>query len=342
MTGIASHSAPAGATVGQAPLVSVIVPAFNAERFIEASLASVLAQTFDNYEVIVVDDGSTDRTGQVVRGVGGPVTYVWQANQGPAVARNTGIACARGRLICFLDADDCWVPDKLRTQVAFMDAHPDVGMVFADEDEFDERGVQVPSLFGTSRFHPAIASGVPIADAFRKLLQENFIPTSTVMARRECFEMAGVFDPALKGPEDRDMWSRIAARYSIAAIPRVLGRKRAVASSVSRNVETTLRSRIVMWTKASRLFPELAPGRTINALLAPTYLQLGFVLLNKGDTREARRLALKAVGVSRRPSEWIQGVGLGIFSLTGKRVTGVVFGLNRKLRSARLSSAGLA
>jgi len=319
-------------SVARGPKVSVIVPVFNAERYIQASLASVLAQTYDDYEIIVVDDGSTDGTHGAVRAMAGPVTYVRQPNQGPAVARNTGIAASRGAFICFLDADDTWLPDKLALQVAMLEARPDLGLIFADEDEFDDEGVQCPSLLGTSRFYPEIASGAPIANAFQKLLDENFILTSTVMARRECFDVAGLFDPALRGPEDRDMWLRIAAHYPIAAIRRMLGRKRVVASSVSRDVERTLRSRILLWPKAHRLFPDRAPQRTVNALLASTYLQLGFVVLNKGNTREARGLAIKALRASRSPQEWSLGVSLTIFSWMGKPLADRVFGFNRWLR----------
>jgi len=329
-------------TAARAPRVSVILPVFNAERYIHASLASVLAQTYADYEIVVVDDGSTDHTPAAVRSLTGPIRYVRQSNQGPAVARNTGITAAKGALICFLDADDVWLPDKLAVQVAMIDAQPELGLVFADEDEFDEDGVHCASLLGASRSSPAIVSGVPMANAFRTLLEENFIPTSTVMARRECFDAAGLFDPILRGPEDRDMWSRIAARYPIAGIRRVMGRKRVVASSVSRDVEATLRSRILLWTKARRLFPDLAPQRTVDRLLAATYLQLGFVLLNKGNTREPRGLAIKALAVSRSPHEWVLGVSLAIFSWTGRPVADRVFGITRWVRGVRISGTDSA
>ena len=327
-----------------APTVSVIVPVFNAERYIHASLASVLGQTYDPdaIEVIVVDDGSTDNTRGVVEALGAGITYIEQANQGPSAARNTGIRAARGRFIGFLDADDTWLPEKIARQLAAFEAHPDVGLVFADEDEFDEHGVQCESLLATSRFYPEIASGAPIAQAYLKLLQENFIPTSTVLARRECFERAGLFERELKASEDRDMWSRIAAHYAIAAVPLVLGRKRVVASSVSRDVEKTLRSRIVMWTRARRLFPALAPRRTVNALLAPTYLQLGFVLFDKGNAREARGMALKSVRLARTPRGWLGGASLVFLSCVGKPFANVMFGISRWLRAARRSGAAAA
>jgi cellulose synthase/poly-beta-1,6-N-acetylglucosamine synthase-like glycosyltransferase len=308
-----------------APRVSIIIPAFNSERYIGASLASVFEQTCRDYEVIVVDDGSTDQTRRVVLAAGGPTRYIYQPNQGPAAARNAGIEAAQGEFVCFLDADDAWFPEKLQIQLAFMDRNVAVGLVFADEEEFDDSGVQCRSLVSTSRFHPEVAARPVIDGAFRKLLEENFIPTSMVMVRTACFDSAGTFDAALRASEDRDLWSRIATRFPIAFIPVVLGRKRVVASSVSRDVETTLRSRIRMWTKTRQSFPDLAPQRTINALLAPTYLQLGFVLLHQDKMREARQTAIHNLRVSRSPREWFLATCLVIFSLTGRTFASSVF-----------------
>jgi glycosyltransferase involved in cell wall biosynthesis len=316
------------------PHVSIIVPAFNAERYIGTCLASVFGQTYRDYELIVVDDGSTDQTREAIVAAGGPVRYISQPNQGPAAARNSGIAAARGELVCFLDADDSWFPDKLEHQVEFLTRHRDVGLLFADEEEFDDQGVHCHSLVSTSRFFPAIAAGGTLDGAFQKLLEENFIPTSTVMIRKACFEACGQFDVTLKGPEDRDMWSRIAVRFPVAFIPRVLARKRVVASSVSRDIETTLRSRIRMWIKARRLFPDLVSRAAVNALLAPTYLQLGFVLLEKGRSPEARTMALKSL-VSRPSRSWLLAVSLVIFTWVGRTFTALAFDAKRRLFPSR-------
>ena len=322
----------------RSPKVSIIIPAYNSERYIGDSLQSVFDQTFHDYQVIVVDDGSTDETKARVLVAPGPVEYIHQSNQGPAAARNTGISAAKGDLICFLDADDSWAPDKLETQVEFMDLNPDVGLVFADEEEFDDVGVQCVSLLAKSSFHAELMAGNVVAEPFQKLLLENFIPTSMVMVRTACFKTAGLFDVELKGPEDRDMWSRIAVSAPIACIPRVLGRKRVVASSVSRDAETTLRSRIRLWTKARTLFPELAPVRTINALLAPTYVQLGFILLRQNKTEQARGFGWKALRVSRDPYESFLATSLVFFSLTGRAFADRVFRTKRWLLSTRHST----
>jgi len=323
----------------KAPKISVIIPAYNSERHVRTALESVRQQSYRDYEVIVIDDGSTDDTKPVVLGFDPSIRYLYQSNQGAAAARNTGIGAARGELICFLDADDSWSPDKLHTQLAFMEQHPEVGLVFADEDEFDEDGVQCASLLSKSRYVSHLASEGVIDGAFPKLLQENFIPTSMVMVRRRCFETAGLFDVTLKASEDRDMWSRIAAYFPIACIPELLGRKCAVAFSLSRDLEATLQGRIRHWSKARRLFPHLAPVRAINALLARTYVELGFVLLRKNKTREAREAGLKSFSVSRDPYEWFLATSLVIFSLTGRAVADSVFRTKRRIVSKRDSSA---
>jgi glycosyltransferase involved in cell wall biosynthesis len=316
-----------------APKVSIIIPAYNAARYIRTSLRSVLEQTNKDFEVIVVDDGSTDDTKAAVLALPGAIHYIYQSNQGVSAARNTGIVAAKGELICFLDADDSWTPDKLRAQVEFLDKNPKIGLVFSDEEEFDEEGVHCSSLLAMSRFYSEIVSGSIIDRAFQKLLLENFIPTSTVMVRRHCFDITGLFDVDLKAAEDRDMWSRIAAAFPIVCLPKVLGRKRVVLSSLSHDVENTLRSRIRVWSKARRLFPDLAPIRTVNALLAPTYVQLGFVLLHKDNTREARKAGLMSFRLSRDPAELFLATSLVIFSLTGRAFADSVFRIKRRLLS---------
>ena len=314
------------------PKVSVIIPAHNAERYIRDSLDSGTSRR----RTPISKCSSSMTAPPTVREtrcppVEGSIRCITQANAGPSAARNTGIAASRAELVCFLDADDLWTPDKLHRQVEFMAAHPEIGLVFSDEDEFDEAGVHCPSLLATTRHGSGFAHAQVITDAFQKLLEENFIPTSTVMVRRGCFDRAGSFDVALKAAEDRDMWCRIAAYSPIACMPQLLGRKRVVAGSLSRNVETTLRSRILHWTKARRLFPALARPRTVNALLGSTYLHLGFVLLHKGELREARQFGVKVFGTSWRPYEWLLAGSLLVLTVAGSGATESLFRTKRRL-----------
>ena len=116
-------------TLDAQPLVTVVVPAYNSSAFLRQAVDSALGQTYPFVEVIVVDDGSTDGTTEVVAGYGSKIVFIHQRNAGVAAARNTALRVARGELVAYLDADDVWDPDKVRRQVEFLAAHPECGLV---------------------------------------------------------------------------------------------------------------------------------------------------------------------------------------------------------------------
>lgn len=172
---------------------AVVIPAYNASATIERALDSALAQTWLPAEVIVIDDGSPDRAAieKIVSSYDGKVRLVQQPNSGPAIARNTGIAASTSPWIAFLDADDSWLPDKMRRQLGLAD-DARVGLIHASA--------------GASR------SPVPRSLDFETLWERNRICTSTVVVRRTAFEQAGAFDGdrKLMGAEDYNLWLRIA------------------------------------------------------------------------------------------------------------------------------------
>ena len=187
------------------PKVSVIVPAYNRAKLLSRALESIFAQTFNDYEVIVVDDGSKDETPEVIKQFAGRVKYIRKENGGSASARNRGIEESKGEYIAFLDSDDTWVPEKLEEQVKVLDAHKNVGIVYARMPIINEKGERV----GTK---PAGISG----RNFKELIEHwGDLPTSTVMARRECFQKAGMFDTALTTMQDIDMWIRISRHFEL-------------------------------------------------------------------------------------------------------------------------------
>ena len=274
----------------ETPLVSVIIPTHDSARFIAEAVRAALMQTYRRREVIVIDDGSCDETGDILRGFAGQISYRYQENRGPAAARNVGIKMARGKYICFLDADDLWTPNKLELQVEFMAAHSEVGLLFADADEWEDEQILKPSILATVKCHAAIVSQVPIREAFRKLVTENFIPTSSVMIRKDCFLRTGLFDEDLRVVEDRDLWLRVAANCDIACLPMVLVTKRHHGANISTGTELTARSRIRVWEQARRRFPTLAPRAVYHRLLANTHQELGYLLLSRADGSGARRV----------------------------------------------------
>lgn len=217
-------------------LVSVIIPAYNSERFIAETLNSVFAQTYRPLEVIVVDDGSTDRTAEVVEKyiTGKTLIYWHQKNSGPSKARNTGISASKGGYIAFLDADDVWLPHTLERLVKYLESHRDVSLVFGDAGSFGPKGVLFESAFGKFGYPEQDGQGV-VQKAFEKLLEGNFILTGTVLVRKECLDRVGGFDEALHYGEDYDLWVRIALFELSGCIREPMMMRRVHDANLSRN-----------------------------------------------------------------------------------------------------------
>ncbi len=185
--------------------VSVIIPTFNRGWALKAAIDSVLTQHFDNFELIVVDDGSTDNTPELLAAYASQLTILKQENLGVSAARNTGIRAARGALIAFLDSDDRWLPEKLARQTAFFEANPDA-KICQTEEIWVRNGVRV---------NPKKKHTKPSGDIFEQSLFLCLVSPSAVMLRRELFEEVGLFDENLPACEDYDLWLRIACQYSI-------------------------------------------------------------------------------------------------------------------------------
>ena len=204
------------------PLVSVIVPVYNGESYLGAALESIFAQDYHPFEVIVVDDGSIDESAAIARSYK-EVRYIHQPNQGVAVARNVGIAVARGEFIAFLDADDIWTPDKLNVQVNYLTDHPDIQYTCGRVKFFLEPGCSIPPWFRKELFEN---------DHVGRIMD-------TLVARKSLFEKIGKFDPDLITAEDVDWFARANDNYiSTAIIPRVLLYKRIHDTNLSLNTPT--------------------------------------------------------------------------------------------------------
>ena len=197
------------------PTVSVIIPTYNRAHLVGRAIRSVLNQTFQDFEIIVVDDGSTDNTEEVIKSFNDPrIRYIrHEQNRGGSAARNTGIRAARGEYIAFLDSDDEWLPQKLERQVnAFKSLDETTGLVYTGLRFVDHKGALVweqrPNLSGY---------------IFHKLLRRNVIGTaSSVMLRRDCLLFTGLFDETLPSRQDLDLWIRIARQFKVFPIPEPL------------------------------------------------------------------------------------------------------------------------
>jgi glycosyltransferase involved in cell wall biosynthesis len=229
--------------------VSVVVPTFNRAGRLREALQSVMCQTYRDFEVIIVDDCSSDETAKVVEATGHPrLRYLrHDQNLGAPAARNTGIAAAVGKYIAFLDDDDLWFPRKLEKQVAALcSSSSRVGVVSCSY-------LIVSDISGTvvredpSSTHPDTPQGFLRATGFM---------TSIPLVRKRCFETEGLFDVDLPGCQDKDMWIRIARRYSFTRIPEVLAEHHIHGCQISTELESKIRAKQMLMEKHRDIFEE--------------------------------------------------------------------------------------
>lgn len=281
--------------------VSVVIPAYNAERFVGDALASVRAQTAPPAEIIVVDDGSTDGTAAVARAAG--ATVITQPNGGVAVARNTGIRAASAEWVALLDADDLWQPEKLEAQWAAVQACPDVGFVFTDFTQFNAAGIEVPSVLGSRPNYQRVkreevAPGVVALDRESLLggfFEGNFVLPSSWLVRRALALDVGLFDAGLSGRgasycEDREFYLRAVRVTEVAAVERPVTLRRIHDSNLSSNDIDMLMGRAMV---AERILasPERYPASALPHARWRHPIELthaGGLLLEAGRFPEAR------------------------------------------------------
>jgi hypothetical protein len=185
--------------------VSVVIPTYNCADFIARAIDSVLDQTYKDFEVIVVDDGSTDNTADIMSRFEKRVRYLLQENKGVSAARNLAVLHATGELFAYLDADDKWYPQKLELQVRFLDTHPECGLVHSDVSVIDENDQIIHQRFNAESGRP-----VPQSYCLIDLLHRCHIQTLTVVERRSCFNEVGEFLKQLPIAQDYYHWIRTA------------------------------------------------------------------------------------------------------------------------------------
>jgi glycosyltransferase involved in cell wall biosynthesis len=264
------------------PKVSVIIPTYNRLSMLKEAIDSVLAQNFEDFELIVVDDGSTDGTGEAIGGYGGRVKLLrLSENRGVSVARNRGITQAKGKYLAFLDSDDLWVKGKLKIQVEFLDSNPQYPLCYTDEI-WIRRGKRVNPKLKHAKYSGWI---------FEKCLPLCTISPSSACMRKTLFAKVGLFDEALPVCEDYDLWLRITARFPVFLIPRKLIIKRGGHSDqLSQRSWGNDRFRIIALEK---LLSEPAIGTEERALVLEEMkkkcriLSQGF--FKRGDALEGRR-----------------------------------------------------
>jgi len=204
--------------------VSIIIPTYNRDKYICDAIDSVFAQTYKDYEVIVVDDGSTDSTKEVVKKYGDRVRYFYQNNQGPSVARNHGVDRSSGEYLAFLDDDDLWLPNFLEIQVRALDEEGGLAFVCSGAYVVNETGKQIDIWKMRAN------------NSFLDLYHMNFVLTLTVLLRRQYFDIVGGFDRRFKICQDYDLWLRLAMKYKFRYQDMLLAKYRLHKGNISKNL----------------------------------------------------------------------------------------------------------
>jgi len=229
-------------------MISVIIPTYNAEAYICEAINSVLAQTYRDFEIIVVNDGSTDDTAQIIRQRFLNVRLFYIKNSGASAARNFGISVSRGQYVAFLDADDRWLPEKLEQQIAQFD-EDQPGMVFTENLFFNGRGIIAER---TDKRKKLMRGNI-----VRNIFLNSYVVTSTVMVRRAVFDDVGMFEEELVVGEDDNLWMRISMKYRVKLLDEPLVLYHLTEGSLSRtrkNIMPAIRTHIELLQKK---YPEI-------------------------------------------------------------------------------------
>ncbi|MCL2744570.1 MAG: glycosyltransferase [Planctomycetaceae bacterium] len=250
------------------PLVSVIIPAYNSEKFVAETIQSVISQTYANWECIVVNDGSTDNTAEVVKPFlqDDRIRLVHKENGGLSSARNAGMEKATGELFAFLDADDIWLPEKLEKSIAFFNQHPEAGVCGTNKQNFNSQGI-IPNSAETGGVYSSDAT-VAIFTA------ELSIPASSIMIRRRVWDTIGGFDEHYRYAEDYDFLLRASAEFPICKLNDVLLNYRVGEKTSLSYLYGDKRRDLVMYTiipKFRRLYPGKVKWYHVMQLCADIY-----------------------------------------------------------------------
>ncbi len=270
------------------PLVSVIIPTFNYAHYLLEAIQSVLVQTLTDYEIIVVDGGSTDSTRSVAAQFEDRVRYLYKPSPSPNNSRNEGIRAAQGRYVAFLDADDKWLPDKLTLQVPLFEANPSVGLVYATVISFESTTGALINHFPVSRCRRG--------NVLHDLYLDQFVSSPTPLIRREVFDQVGLFAENRKYTDDWEMWLRIAARYEFDFVPQPLALYRlhpSASSLKTASYTARIEEMLDFFEVAAEHYPEL---RCLKALRRSTFLEwMGWRLVTRSQISIGRRHLWNAI-----------------------------------------------
>jgi len=270
------------------PTVSIIIPTYQRSHWVGEAIESVLAQTYKDYEIIVVNDGSTDNTAEVLNQFQDKIKIIEQENKGGSAARNTAIDNSHGRYIAFLDDDDLWLPNKLEKQIALLEFNDKIGLIYSDMFWFNKKGV-LPNT-------KAQASSLHLARLYwMHFLNFDFLssPTSsTVIVRRQALDEMGLFDESLTNCHDYDLWLRIGEKWLFYYLDEPLTMYRLSDTNMTKNRERVLASFLRVKEKALDRNPDY---RRLSANMLYQgfyrfYIDLANLYINRSEGEKAREV----------------------------------------------------
>lgn len=298
------------------PTVSIILPTYNRAHLLSRAIQSVLDQTYQDFELIIVDDGSTDNTEEIVKSFNDErIKYIWQGeNKGVSAARNTGIKMAKGKYIAFQDSDDEWMPEKLEKQVrAFEAALPEVGIVYTGF---------FTVINDKKRYITSIGVTLEEGDIFSTLLKGNFIGAPTILIKRECFERVGMFDDLFPPMEDWKLLLKMSRHYQFKCIDEPLVTSYLQPDSISANQSALIKAfKLILET----YFEDIKQDRRV---LASYYFRLGNFLCPYGELSQGRSYLFRSI--KTYPLD-IKALGAFLASLFGQNIYKIVARSYRKL-----------
>ncbi|MCC2641102.1 MAG: hypothetical protein K0S45_1515 [Nitrospira sp.] len=278
------------------PRVSVVIPTYNCAQFLGRTVDSALGQTYRDFEVIVVDDGSTDETQTLMQTYGESIRYLYQKNQGASAARNVAVSRATGEFIAYLDADDMWSPEKLARQVEYLDAHPACGFVHTDVSVIDERDQVLHT-----RFNEETKRAVPQGRCVRDVLLRSHIQTLTVLERRSAFDSAQGFDLRLPVAQDYLHWILVVLHgFQVGYLHEPLGQYRWRAGSLMSSQRRLLNDvvkiyQIILREEQLEKTYGAEMCRLVNERLYDTQRQLAYIERQDRLTAAARQRILSLI-----------------------------------------------
>ncbi|MBD2771540.1 glycosyltransferase family 2 protein [Iningainema tapete] len=293
------------------PSVSVIIPTYQRANLVSQAIESVLAQTYTDYEIIVVNDGSQDNTKEVLAGFGDKISVINQDNLGVAAARNVGIMAAQGRYIALLDHDDIWLPTKLEKQIACLEANHKIGVVYSDIFYFNDKGIYPYTYAQKNKILPF--------EQLWSIFVRGPIPTcSVVVIRRECLDEVGLLDETLVPVDDYDLWFRIVEKWLIYFLNEPLVYYRRYEGQQSNNEEKMLLGLLRVKEKAFNRYKELQklPLMVLDEHFFNGYLRVAYMYIQRYQGEKARPFLeryrqIRGININ---SEWLWMISFPILN----------------------------